>query len=621
MNKKILKRLWSCFIIAIMLFNLSACTAAKDGQNDKAQNENVEENSAQTDSEGEISIDDLKEDDEIHFSDFLVERCVRKTLNKSWDDKVTKADAASITSLVISPIYDPTLGMNFGAGISRLNFYEGYIDLCDLRYLTGLEILKIDNLVDYDMVVNVDSITNCKNLKRIYMQWNPTSHNLYSGAGYGYRYWADIISELPALEYMDLGIYVDSHMKQIMLSKSSNKQITFFNGNNDCYAQKVLNTDYWRFYNPIKITDIANYTSAMKYQYYGNNDDTDVRAYIPLLKISSEDELNNTIDTLSEDTEDLSLVLWKGCSEFDFSLLSKFKNLTTLTIAKEGAYIYYTGGRTGYEYVEMKNTDKLAELPYLQAVNLCACKGDISYIQNVTNLRELTLYACNVTGIKAIGKTKRLTELRLFQTDCENIKNELSSEDEYNLDNLKLFKVNGKPEQITSYLEALECMPKLQTICSSMDISDLSMLNKCTKLENIRIEGISADYVYDLKDIASLTELKTICIPYSQATNISEIINNPKLVSVVIPNGHKGMTGTELNALLQSAAANNKLSMISLILTDYYNSENLAKFNKETVKKLYDNGISDDFVQRKITFRAEIKEKTFEQAWSQIYKN
>ncbi len=619
MKSKMMKIFWCCILIVAMLFNFGACGDSYSTQKEESKEAGV--------SSSAISVEELRDDDEIYFSDFLVERCVRKTLNKSWDDKITKADAASVKSLLIDPIYNPSIGINNSPSPS-FYFYEGHIDLVDLKYLTGLEILKIDNLVNYDMVVNVDCISNCKKLKRLYMQWNPTLYNPCSGIGYGYRYWADIIGELPDLEYVDLGIYVDSHMKEIMLSKTSNKQITFYNGYNDRYATQLLNTALASYSNPMTvITDVWQYESTMKYEYNGNdidlNSDTQsMLGKIPIIEVDSYDDLQQKINRLSDTTEDLCISLWKECTEFDCNLLSKFKKLNTLTIVKSGTYLYYSAGR--YELVKLKNTDKITEIPHLQVINLGACRGDISFLKNVKDLRELALSACDITGINALGKAERLTEFKIFQSRCGNIKSEFAAVEGNNLKKLKYYRCFGNDEIMTNYMAALEYMPKLQTLSVPTDIPDLSVLKCCNELENLDIWGYMKEKEYNIKEIVSLSKLKTVCIYVGKIVNASEILNMPNIVSVVLPKAVNNIDSTEVNMLIKSAAVHNKLSMFAIINgpSGDYTKDEVAKFDKAGLKLLYDEGIYDGFVQARITSRWDNKkEEIFEDAWLEIQNN
>ena len=80
--------------------------------------------------------------------------------------------------------------------------------MCDLRYLTGLEELYIDNNVKVDYLANMDVITNCKELEKLCMQYNPIMYYSDGEVGRGYKYLLKIIEQLPELEYLDLGYFV-----------------------------------------------------------------------------------------------------------------------------------------------------------------------------------------------------------------------------------------------------------------------------------------------------------------------------------------------------------------------------------------------------------------------------
>lgn len=101
MRQRKWKGLWYCLLMIMVLFHFTAC-----GNKQKTENQGLStERNMTDDSSDEISVDELKDDDEIHFSDFLVERCVRKTLNKSWDgswkcDQCRRVNAKYISTCV-----------------------------------------------------------------------------------------------------------------------------------------------------------------------------------------------------------------------------------------------------------------------------------------------------------------------------------------------------------------------------------------------------------------------------------------------------------------------------------------------------------------------------------------
>lgn len=591
---KMLQRLIIILIISTMLLNVAGCGSYSTQDSNQTNN-------------SDTLTEQTKDDEEIQFSDFLVERCVRKTLNKSWDDKITKSEVAEIKSLLIDPVYNPSIGINFKGSPLCYGFYEGYIDLVDLKYLTGLEILKIDNLFEYDRVVNVDSIANCKKLKKLYMQCNPGARSPNGDIGYGYRYWADIISELPDLEYIDLGMYVTSHMKDIMLSKTSNKDITIYNGYNNRYGKQS-----WSAYsaNPMVLTDIEHYEGTMKYEYNGsdielNEENISKLGKVPMLKINSYEELHRAVNSLSDTTEDLCIRLWEECTEFDCAMLAKFKNLCTLTITKAGSFFWR---QSKVEPVGLKNIDMLAGIPHLQVINLGLCKGDISGLQNVKKLRELSLVGCEVTGYASLGKAEKLTELKVLWSGRDNFSSELSKEGSC-LKNLKYYYCYC-PEEV---VEA-QYMPNLQTLSAATYIDDLSVLKDYSELENLKIDYNGE---YDLSKITSLNKLETICIR-GRIVNATEILKLPNIVSVVLPDAKGKMNSEETDMLLREAASSDKLSMLQIL--EEWGMYYWAESYKESFRSLYDKGINDGFLQVIMQSVSEVTtEKTFEELWSQNF--
>ena len=135
------------------------------------------------------------------FRDPLVERCVREALGKSAKDVLTKKDCASLKELKID--CNKSTGLVWDS--LRLTFQRGnYVDLSDLRYLTGLTSLKIDNDPTFDVLVNLDAIGNCKKLK--YLEFNDpsTTINTCWDWKYSFKDYNSIIEKLPDLEEIAL---------------------------------------------------------------------------------------------------------------------------------------------------------------------------------------------------------------------------------------------------------------------------------------------------------------------------------------------------------------------------------------------------------------------------------
>lgn len=55
----------------------------------------------------------------------------------------------------------------------------------------------------------------------------------------------------------------------------------------------------------------------------------------------------------------------------------------------------------------------------------------------------------------------------------------------------------------------------------------LTFFGNCSELENLHINGVSSTKEYDLSEIISLNNIKTVCIPYSKVVNASEVLKLP----------------------------------------------------------------------------------------------
>ena len=140
------KRFLSIFLIMAMVISIIGCGKSAIHMEDKTDGDIVIATTSDMGNE-ETESSDTEEDELIEFSDFLVERCVRKQLGKDWDEDITVGDVESITNLTISSIYDPTFSAN--DFISHYRKYDGvsylgYIDLIDLKYFKNLKELKLD---------------------------------------------------------------------------------------------------------------------------------------------------------------------------------------------------------------------------------------------------------------------------------------------------------------------------------------------------------------------------------------------------------------------------------------------------------------------------------------------
>lgn len=127
----------------------------------------------------------------VEFEDFLVERCVREALGKGWDEDVTEEELSSMRKLTLSWEKDITFGFDF----VRFNkACSGYVNLADLKYLTGLEELQLDFYPKSTVLENMDVIVNCGKLRSLSMPLLLRGYNYANGyTGKGYRYLKDIL--------------------------------------------------------------------------------------------------------------------------------------------------------------------------------------------------------------------------------------------------------------------------------------------------------------------------------------------------------------------------------------------------------------------------------------------
>lgn len=423
--KKQLILILSLIVILIM----GACEQKKDVSNNKSNvNQNNDEGKITIkDNENSVEVDTKDSDDDsnveniedvkIKFESFLVERCVRQALGKSWDDDVTTRELAKMKELVIQEVYNPTFladVVHTGEGQNYQNkiYNFTYIDLSDLKYFVNLEVLKIDNINVDSMLANIDAITNCKNLKELSLLYTFTGETKNNFGGVGYLYWADIIAELPKLEKLDFSTFLDAHARDILLSKTSKKDIEFIE-----HDINTVGKMYWRpteIINDIKkITDLNKYKDAWNYEYRGLEETQkiaykkDAEGIFPYLEANSEEELKNILSSLDKNVEDIIIKISGDIQNVDFNYFARFENLITLTIFnttesfelteiwddENGGYVYEW---SDYEMPTIVNSSSLESNKKLQTISLIGLDGDFIGISNAISLKEVYLSACIV---------------------------------------------------------------------------------------------------------------------------------------------------------------------------------------------------------------------------------
>lgn len=610
-------RILSGLLIIAFMFSLMGCnqTSSKDANN---PTENI------TDIDNVIDKNDENDGNEIvEFKDFLVERCVRKELNYDWDEDITQKELEGITSLCISSMYDPTFSESRNT-ISEL-MYRGYIDLCDLKYLKNLEELRIDAFINSDSIVNLDSVTECKKLKKVYIPCSLESINSINPLGY--KYWQNIVSELPELEYLDLGLYFDEHMKEVVLSKTNKKDIEFYSGPKGDWRNNDVETFFYQTYTPQdyseirmiyedKMETISNYEEAWDFEYKSIIDRIEsirstncVGWLFPTIYADNMLELETELENLSENTEDI-IIVYDSKDEFDFSVFEKFSNLVTLTVfatefeqekyVDSGTFTIVEGDYVGTSAI---NLSSLSNNEKLQVLNLAGFVGDISDITQIQNLRELSIVMCAMDSVEFISELTSVNELvlELFTDGSEeefysNIDNEVSTlrglrcyvDDNYNApDNIDSYRNINDMESLETLFIVHDCF--LNNIVQSKTIKNLHVSFGMKELNNLSFE--------------QMKNLEVLVLSGGSDVNYSSIIELPNIKSVVYPSSmakNSGHVDVLTYDLAQKIEENDNISSFKMnVSSDFgylYNSET----DREFIWKLYEAGVDEGIFQRYI---------------------
>jgi len=165
------------------------------------------------DAEVDEEDDDLNSTDVVQFQDCLVERCVRMSLGKKAGEEVTVGECKKLESLVIDTKYDTSLDIDFTSATMEC-LPCNYFDFSDFQYLTGLKELDIDNFYAFDLIVNMDALSNCKKLEKLSMYYNTVDRYWVGDTPKGVPYLTEMISHMPNLSYLDLGYYLTDDVKE-----------------------------------------------------------------------------------------------------------------------------------------------------------------------------------------------------------------------------------------------------------------------------------------------------------------------------------------------------------------------------------------------------------------------
>lgn len=572
----------------------------------------------------------------MEFKDFLVERCVREELGKDWDEDVTYGEVAEITSLTISSIYNPSIVLDYSMG--GAHYLEGdahtaYIDLADLEYLTNLEELTVNAYINCDSIVNVDAIANCKKLKELRVPCNLGNPSSKGVNALGYKYWADIIAELPELEYMDLGMYVDEHMKEVMLSKTDNKDITFYEGETvtkgdmeiPAYMTSFMSTFAGVGRSMLYTIDASDYNSAWKDTFkgyytlaesYWTNMEyaSGVKGEFPMLE-GSQEEIIEQLKQLDADTEDIIIKL-RDLS-FDFSVLDRFENLVTLSVI---CPVFDRQQEVSFDPVTMEtiyedpvwrgaepvNLDSLTELENLQTLCINGFIGDLSDIADCKNLREVTITKCIPDSVDFIGELTGVKELVLcILTD----KTGDEAADVYNtldemvcsLSNLKYYRDQNRIDY-TQYdcYEDIENMSSLETLYLDWSKSlKIANVMKGSAIKNLYIQnGVDRmEGKCSFADMKNLEFFRMISVNGHSEIDYEEAVELPNLHTFILPtNAFQYIDEIFTPELGEMIASHEKLSAFTVypekaIVNQYYQGA-----DRNYLRDLYEAGVYDGIV-------------------------
>lgn len=567
------KRILSIILIIMTLFSISGCSkSSKQKENNTP----------------------------VEFSDFLVERCVRKKLGKEWDEDITVKDVESITSLTISSVYDPTF---------MGDEYYGYIDLSDLKHFTNLKELKLKTFGKHDSIVNFDTITACKSLEKLYMPWADFTYGDETRATIspqGYKYWRNIISELPKLKYLDLGTYFDAHMRDVILSEIGERNIEIYYGGVDNFKVPVTadeNIDVRAHLYQVKSVwesgsvddiyvsegnDIDNYKIAWEnlFETYSKSWLTDDEYWeyssFPVIYADSMNDLELQLSEVNKDIEDMIVVI-QNIEYFDFSVFEEFKSLVTLTV-----------------HVDMltspvaANLDTLSELENLQVVSLGGLKGDLSDISKIPNLRELSIDLTEINSIEFIEELNTVRELMIsYWTNKKDDEFPISINDKVTkLNKLKYIRDNT---HVYTYNEDayknIENMESLETLITRGYIN-VKNITQSSSIKNLYFVARDA---YDWSDVtfSKMHNLEQIIMHGTILdVNYDDILELPNIMIIVYP-GFDNSIKKFKSELTEKITSNKNITFFGPV---YYIDG--MYYSDEFIKKLYEAGIDDGVCQR-----------------------
>jgi len=360
----------------LLLYLLTACSGDKTDR-EMPKPKDIKNNGSRGTGNGEKNDETNTDKDAIiEFQDPLVERCIRETLNKGMNDTITDKECASIKELIIDCEKENGLIWN----TSMLQFQKScYVDLSDLKYCTGLISLTINNNPTFDMLVDVDAISNCNKLQKLSLNHDPIVENGFWNMECTYKDYERIIQQLPDLKELNIGYSIPDEMKNWIRGSNTGLKI------------------------------IASEGVATKSRSLIFFDD----AY-DISKLSG----------IPQDITDLILICEEG-DTVDFNEIKKFKNLRTLTVYS--TVMLSASGIVTDNMCSIRNIEALSNNSNLYSLCLCGVTGDFKGISELRGLKELSILGSKVNDTSFLLNTnsglRELTYLMNISGDfSENLK-------------------------------------------------------------------------------------------------------------------------------------------------------------------------------------------------------
>jgi len=458
---------------------------------------------------------------EVEFQDPLVERCVRMTLEKDADEKITEKECASIEELLID--CDLDIGLTFNMMFASVPAAPAnYIDLCDLKYMTGLKALVIDNRIERDNLVNMDVIANCKELEELTMQYNALNYKYYTGAPKGYRYLSGILKDLPELKYINLGYPVPSEYQEMLAGENTDLDFE------DDFEEGItgLSSNYSLF---AGAEDAEEYVQEWDYTYEKIIGDDEYRKN-QLMIIEDENQLEDFLEELPKDIEDICIAY--SPQSIDMELFTEYEHLKTITVIANESMI---GSMDADEFRKIKNLDSLEACKELFALNLCRFEFDPSEMEMLTQIRELSLWQCVFEEADFLGNMPELRELVVYGNDGRKLPDYL----EDNGENHEKLKYLAYENHKTSAFRGIEDYINLETLLVYFGSNPTTFENiaQCKNLKNLYIDSVEKEW--DISDLKQCEQLETLVIyssiPADKIDGIEEVLEIPKLVTLSLP--------------------------------------------------------------------------------------